>query len=39
MSSAVLETTALQRSFVQGGVTIEVLRGADLSVAAGEIVA
>ena len=36
---AVLETVALRRAFVQGGETIEVLRGADLTVAAGEIVA
>ena len=35
----VLEVTGLTRSFVQGGVTIEVLRGLDLSVAQGEIVA
>ncbi|MDB5677389.1 ABC transporter ATP-binding protein [Sphingomonas bacterium] len=39
MSEAVLSTTGLTRSFEQGGVTIEVLRGVDLSVGAGEIVA
>jgi len=39
MSSAVLETRDLARSFTQGGETIHVLRGVDLSVAAGEIVA
>jgi len=37
--SDVLAVTGLQRSFEQGGVTIEVLRGVDLTVAAGEIVA
>ena len=37
--AAVLETTGLTRSFTQGGTTIEVLRGVDLTVAAGEIVA
>jgi lipoprotein-releasing system ATP-binding protein len=35
----VLVTRDLKRSFVQGGVTIDVLRGVDLSVAPGEIVA
>jgi lipoprotein-releasing system ATP-binding protein len=39
MSEAVLATTALRRSFTQGGVTIDVLRGVDLSIAQGEIVA
>jgi lipoprotein-releasing system ATP-binding protein len=39
MSEAVLSTRGLTRSFEQGGVTIEVLRGIDLSVGAGEIVA
>ncbi|MES2095580.1 MAG: ABC transporter ATP-binding protein [Pseudomonadota bacterium] len=39
MSDAVLSTTGLTRSFVQGGETIEVLRGVDLSVGPGEIVA
>ncbi len=39
MSEAVLQTTGLKRSFVQGDVTIEVLRGVDLAVEAGEIVA
>ena len=39
MSEAVLRTTDLARSFEQGDVTIEVLRGVDLSVAPGEIVA
>jgi lipoprotein-releasing system ATP-binding protein len=36
---AVLEVTGLKRSFQQGGVTIHVLRGVDLKVARGEIVA
>jgi lipoprotein-releasing system ATP-binding protein len=35
----VLATRGLKRSFTQGDVTIEVLRGVDLSVAPGEIVA
>jgi lipoprotein-releasing system ATP-binding protein len=39
MSEAVLQTTGLKRSFVQGDVTIEVLRGVDLAVRPGEIVA
>lgn len=39
MSEPVLVTRGLQRSFTQGDVTIEVLRGVDLEVAAGEIVA
>lgn len=39
MNDAVLHTAGLKRSFVQGDVTIEVLRGVDLSVARGEIVA
>src|SRR5579885_1471965 len=37
--SEVLATRGLRRSFTQGGQTIQVLRGIDLSVAAGEIVA
>jgi lipoprotein-releasing system ATP-binding protein len=37
--SNVLEVTGLRRSFKQGETVIEVLRGVDLSVAAGEIVA
>ncbi|HYJ53214.1 MAG TPA: ABC transporter ATP-binding protein [Allosphingosinicella sp.] len=37
--SDVLEVRDLRRSFVQGDVTIEVLRGVDLKVRAGEIVA
>ena len=37
--SDVLAVTGLKRSFEQGGVTIHVLRGVDLSVGAGEIVA
>lgn len=39
MSEPVLVTRALTRSFVQGDVIIEVLRGIDLAVAPGEIVA
>lgn len=39
MSEPVLETRGLKRSFTQGDVTIEVLRGVDLAVAPGEIVA
>lgn len=37
--SPVLEITGLSRAFTQGGETIHVLRGVDLSVGAGEIVA
>jgi lipoprotein-releasing system ATP-binding protein len=37
--SEVLRTTGLRRAFVQGGLTIEVLRGVDLTVGPGEIVA
>jgi lipoprotein-releasing system ATP-binding protein len=39
MSEPVLATAGLKRSFTQGDVTIEVLRGIDLSVQPGEIVA
>ncbi|RST31118.1 ABC transporter ATP-binding protein [Sphingomonas ginkgonis] len=39
MSEAVLQTRDLRRRFTQGDVTIEVLRGVDLAVGAGEIVA
>jgi lipoprotein-releasing system ATP-binding protein len=39
MSDAALELIGLTRSFQQGGVTIEVLKGADLTLARGEIVA
>jgi lipoprotein-releasing system ATP-binding protein len=39
MSDAVLITSGLKRSFTQGDVTIEVLRGVDLEVRRGEIVA
>lgn len=39
MSEPVLATQGLKRSFVQGHVTIEVLRGVDLAVQPGEIVA
>jgi lipoprotein-releasing system ATP-binding protein len=39
MSEPVLVTRGLKRKFVQGDVTIEVLRGVDLEVARGEIVA
>ncbi|MDQ3139469.1 MAG: ATP-binding cassette domain-containing protein, partial [Pseudomonadota bacterium] len=37
--SDVLQVTGLCRSFEQGGVTIHVLRGVDLTVGPGEIVA
>ena len=39
MSEPVLRTRALKRSFTQADVTIEVLRGVDLEVRQGEIVA
>lgn len=39
MSNPVLETTALRRSFTQGSVTIHVLKGVDLAIQPGEIVA
>ena len=39
MSEPVLATRGVKRSFTQGDVTIEVLRGVDLAVAPGEIVA
>ncbi|MFL9841980.1 ABC transporter ATP-binding protein [Sphingomonas sp. ST-64] len=39
MSEAVLQTQGLRRAFTQGDTTIEVLRGIDLSIAPGEIVA
>jgi lipoprotein-releasing system ATP-binding protein len=39
MSEPVLATRGLKRSFIQGDVTIEVLRGIDLAVQPGEIVA
>ena len=39
MSEPVLQTAGLTRDFQQGGETIHVLRGVDLSVAPGEIVA
>ncbi|MGK6319743.1 ABC transporter ATP-binding protein [Sphingomonas sp. DT-204] len=39
MSEPVLQTIGLKRSFEQGGQVIEVLRGVDLTVGAGEIVA
>jgi lipoprotein-releasing system ATP-binding protein len=39
MSEPVLETQGLRRSFTQGDVTIVVLRGVDLKVMPGEIVA
>jgi lipoprotein-releasing system ATP-binding protein len=38
-AAPVLEAAGLQRSFEQGGVTIDVLRGIDLAVRPGEIVA
>jgi lipoprotein-releasing system ATP-binding protein len=39
MSEPVLQTRDLKRSFIQGEVTIEVLRGVDLDIQPGEIVA
>src|SRR5436305_1714740 len=39
MTAPTLAVRALRRSFDQGGVTIDVLRGIDLDVHAGEIVA
>jgi lipoprotein-releasing system ATP-binding protein len=39
MSEPVLQTRGLRRSFEQGGVRIDVLRGVDLDVQPGEIVA
>jgi lipoprotein-releasing system ATP-binding protein len=39
MSNAVVRLTDLKRSFEQGGVRIDVLRGVDLAIAPGEIVA
>jgi lipoprotein-releasing system ATP-binding protein len=39
MTEPVLNVAGLRRSFQQGGVTIEVLRGVDLAVNRGEIVA
>ncbi|MBX7198911.1 MAG: ABC transporter ATP-binding protein [Rhodospirillaceae bacterium] len=39
MSEPVLELKNLQRSFSQGGATLQVLRGAELTVAKGEVVA
>jgi lipoprotein-releasing system ATP-binding protein len=39
MSETVVRVTGLKRSFEQGGVTIDVLRGIDLGVQSGEIVA
>ena len=39
MSEPVLQTRALRRSFVQGDVTIHVLRGVELDIMPGEIVA
>lgn len=39
MSDAVLELKDIRRSFSQGGETLEILRGVNLSIARGEIVA
>ena len=39
MSEPILITSGLKRSFVQGHVTIDVLRGVDLTIQPGEIVA
>lgn len=39
MSNTVLQLTSVTRSFTQGGETLEVLRGIDLTIKRGEIVA
>lgn len=39
MSDVVLELTDVRRSFVQGGETLHVLRGANLTISRGEVVA
>ena len=39
MTEPVLQTRGLKRSFTQGAVTIDVLRGVELTIAPGEIVA
>jgi lipoprotein-releasing system ATP-binding protein len=39
MSEPVLQTAGLRRSFIQGDITIDVLRGVDLAIQPGEIVA
>ena len=39
MSDAVVRLKDLRRSFSQGGVTIDVLRGVNLEIQPGEIVA
>jgi lipoprotein-releasing system ATP-binding protein len=39
MSESVIKLTGLTRSFEQGGVRIDVLRGVDLTIAPGEVVA
>jgi lipoprotein-releasing system ATP-binding protein len=39
MSKIIAEMTNVQRSFTQGDVTIEVLRGVNLAIAEGEVVA
>ena len=39
MSDVVVHLEGLSRSFVQGGITIEVLRGVNMEIKAGEIVA
>ena len=38
-ANAVVRLTDVTRSFAQGGVTIDVLRGVNLAVSPGEIVA
>ena len=38
-ANPVVRLTGLKRSFRQGGVTIDVLRGVDLEIRPGEIVA
>ncbi len=39
MNSPVVQLSGLTRSFEQGGVRIDVLRGVDLAIQPGEIVA
>lgn len=39
MSKALLDVRALRRSFVQGGETLEIIKGLDMQIAEGEMVA